>query len=54
MGIKNFSPKHASLYEYAWDFVVYMVITGKKGSGLDIWLEIPNQITRSKDMILRI
>lgn len=53
MGIKDFSIKQASLYEYTWDIVTCMVITSKEYSDPNIWLETPNQNTGIKDMILR-
>ena len=54
MGIKDFWPKQASLCEYTWEVIAYMVITGKRHSGPDIWLETPNQGIGTEDMILTI
>ncbi len=52
MGIKEFSPKQASLCEHTWEVVAYMVMTGEGRSGLDIWPKTPNQDTSTEEMIL--
>lgn len=54
IGIKNFLPKQTSFYEYTWEVIVYMVITGKKHLSPNIWPKTPNQDTGIKDMILTI
>lgn len=42
------------LYEYTWEFVAYMMITGEGCSSPDIWLEIFNKNIGIEDMILTI
>lgn len=51
MDIKDFSPKQASFCKYTWEIVAYMIITGKKHLGLDIWPGTLNQDISTKDMI---
>ena len=52
MGIKDSSPKQASLYKYTWEFVACIVIIGKGRSGLNIWPKTPNQDTDTENIIL--
>ncbi len=52
MGIKDSSPKQASLYENTWEVVACMMMTGEWCSGPDIWPETPNQDTGTEAMIL--
>lgn len=54
MGIKDFFPKQKSFYEYTWDIIACMMITGDGYSSLDIWPEIPNQGINSENMIFTI
>lgn len=52
MGIKNSLLKQASFYEYIWEIIACMVITGKGRLSVEIWPETSNQSTSSEDMIL--
>ena len=52
MGIKDSSPEQASFCKYPWEVVAYMVITGERHSGPDIWPETPNQGIGTENMIL--
>lgn len=51
MGIKDFLSEQASFYEYTWEIIIYIVMTDKGHSSLDIWLETPNQDTNTENMI---
>ena len=53
MDIKNSLLEQASFYEHTWEVVIYMVITGKRRSDLDIWPKTPNQDIGTKEMILK-
>lgn len=48
---QNFLPKQASFYEYIWEVIAYILITGKGHLGPNIWLETPNTVTSNKDII---
>lgn len=50
--IKDFLPKQATFYEYTRKIGIYIIITSKKRSSLDIYLKRLNQNTSSKDIIL--
>ncbi len=52
MGMKDSSPKQASLCEHTWKVVTCMVMTGEGRSGPNIWPETPNQGTGTEEMIL--
>lgn len=52
MGIKDSFPKQANFCVYIWEAVVCMIITSKRRSSLDIWLDTFNQGTDTMDMIL--
>ena len=49
--IKNLTSAACSLYEYTWEVVVCMVLTGKRRLGLDIWPATPQQAESIESMI---
>ena len=51
LGIKDSIPAGRSLYKYTWGIVVYMVLTGKRRLGPDIWPETPQQAKSTESMM---
>ena len=49
--IKDSIPTAHSLYKHTWVIVVYIVLTGKKSSGPDIWPKTPQQTKSTKNIM---
>lgn len=54
MVIRDSLPKLTKFYEYIGEIVIFMIMTGKKCSGLDILPKTPNWDTSIKDIIFTI